>query len=58
MPTYQVTLQAEGIMSIRNYFAPTVWETIDKIIEAECDAEWVGEIEYIELHHIGLYDSK
>ena len=48
MPTYQATFRAENITSIRNVYAPTVIECIDKVIENEI-ADWVGMIEYINL---------
>jgi len=40
MPTYHVRLEAEKLISCRNYFAPTVWECIDKVIENEAKSDF------------------
>lgn len=49
MPTYQVKFEAEKLISCRNYFAPTVMECIDKVVENEGNSDWLGLVISIEL---------
>jgi len=52
MPTYQVTFEAEKIVACRNYFAPTVMECIDKVLESQDKSDWHGLIISIKLNLI------
>ena len=48
MPTFQGTFQADQSMTIRNYYAATITDCIDKILDSEME-EREGELEYVQL---------
>ena len=48
MPTYQATFTSDRLTSSRNYYAPTIWECIYKVIDTE-RGDWVGEVESVKL---------
>jgi len=51
MPTYQVTFEAKNLSSVRNFFAPTISECIDKVLRTE-KGEWIDELVAIELNKV------
>ena len=53
MPNYQVTYRADEITTIRNYYAPSFGEVIDKVIDQEAE-DWVGRT--IQLNIVWLGD--
>lgn len=53
MPTFQGTFEAEQTTTIRNYYAPTITDCIDKIIASEME-DWVGKVELIQLVEVKI----
>jgi len=51
MPTFQVKYEAEKLLTIRNHYASSVWEVIDKVIDREA-ADWTGETVLLEIKQL------
>jgi len=41
MPNYQVTYEAKEMTSVRNFYAPSFSELIDKVLDQEAE-DWAG----------------
>ena len=51
MPSYQVTYEADEIMTIKNYVAYNVTAALDAAIDAEKE-KWKGRLVYVQIKKV------